>query len=177
MRHAFLFTVFFVGFLVCGCRYVKEDPFFEVEDSGLNWLDIHYFNYRKQPITRVKISMDGNGFVDIRAGKSALVANSFAVNTKDENWGDIQHTRVQLEREQVMQIFQALVDQGLFKKRYKWSNEIHTNEAIFAIANINNHTTGSQDDIFTTDENLAEHLKNVVLMFYQPSPKRRNRRP
>lgn len=161
--------------VLCGCRYIPEEKIFEVKESGLNWLDIKYFNYRRQPIIRVSVRVDGTGFVDVREGASQLVSNDFAANTKDVQWGDVRHSRISIPPEEATQLFQTLVDAGLFKDRYKWNNNVHSNEAIFAVANINNKTTGSQDDIYTTDPDLAEHLKNVVLMFYHPSPQRRRK--
>ncbi|MBP5510883.1 MAG: hypothetical protein J6Z49_08200 [Kiritimatiellae bacterium] len=160
---------------VCGCRFVNEDPIFEVKESGLNWLEIHYFNYRRKPITRVKLHINGSGLIDVREGTSALVSNEFAANTKDVGWADIRQNRLTLDPAEVHLYFQQLVDAGLFKKRYKWSSNVHSNEAIFAFANINNKTTGNQDDIWTTDPDLAEHLKNIVLMFYHPSPSRKRK--
>lgn len=159
--------------VVCGCRFVTEDPIFEVKESGLNWLEIRYFNYRRKPITRVRIHINGSGFVEVREGTSALVSNEFAANTKDAQWADIHQTRLNIAPEEAQLYFQQLVDAGLFKKRYKWGSNVHSNEAIFAFANINNKTTGDRDDIWTTDPDLAEHLKNIVLMFYHPSPSRR----
>lgn len=171
------FTVLFciLVTVVCGCRFVNEDPIFEVKESGLNWLEIRYFNYRRRPVSRVRIHIKGSGFVEVCEGTSALVSNEFAANTKDAGWADIHSTRLNLDPSEVHLYFQQLVDAGLFKKRYKWSSNVHSNEAIFAFANINNKTTGSQDDIWTTDPDLAEHLKNIVLMFYHPSPSRKRK--
>jgi hypothetical protein len=116
--------------------------------------------------------MDGNGIVTVREGSSLLVTNPFASNHNDPNWNDVVESRITLPREEVNRIFQMLVDQGLFEDRRK-GDSINTNEAIFVSANIQSKTCGSEDDVFGSDPNLAEHLKNVMLMFYHPQPKRR----
>lgn len=162
-----------VALLVTGCRYVHEDPNFEVNDSALNWIEIHYANYRRLPLRRVRLKIDGNGFVDLREGTSALVSNSFAANSADENWHDMRQQRLHIEPDVARNLFQRLVDAGLFEERWRMGSAVNTNEAIFVYANFNNHTTGSHDDVFTTDPDLAENLKNTVMMFYHPSPRRR----
>ncbi len=158
--------------VVSGCASFIDYPYFTVKESGLNWVSIRHYNYRVKPIQRVAIRMDGNGIVTVREGSSMLVTNPFAANHTDPNWNDVVETRITLPSEEVTRIFQMLVDQGLFEDRRK-GDSINTNEAIFVSANIQNKTCGSEDDVFGSDPNLAEHLKSVMLMFYRPQPKRR----
>jgi len=158
--------------VVSGCASFIDYPYFTVKESGLNWVSIRHYNYRVKPIQRVATRMDGNGIVTVREGSSMLVTNPFAANHTDPNWNDVVETRITLPSEEVTRIFQMLVDQGLFEDRRK-GDSINTNEAIFVSANIQNKTCGSEDDVFGSDPNLAEHLKSVMLMFYRPQPKRR----
>ncbi|MBP7638609.1 MAG: hypothetical protein KBA18_12090 [Kiritimatiellae bacterium] len=158
--------------VVSGCASFIDNPYFAVKESGLNWVSIRHYNYRVKPIQRVAVRMDGNGIVTVREGSSLLVTNPFASNHNDPNWNDVVESRITLPREEVNRIFQMLVDQGLFEDRRK-GDSINTNEAIFVSANIQSKTCGSEDDVFGSDPNLAEHLKNVMLMFYHPQPKRR----
>ncbi len=170
----FFFSLLTVGFLA-GCVNFFENPHFTVEESGLNWVVIRYYNYQKKPITRVNLRLDGNGIVSVKEGTSALVANSFAANMNDATWNDIRETRIMRPREEMVSLFQMLVDNNLFEERTK-SDAAVTNEAIFVFANIQNKTCGSGDDnIFASDPELAEHLKTVLQMFYHPHQKSRKR--
>ncbi|MDR2850354.1 MAG: hypothetical protein LBW77_07460 [Verrucomicrobiota bacterium] len=157
---------------LCGCVSFFENPYFTVKESGLNWLSIRLYNSRTTPIQRVSVRIDGNGIVTVREGASPLVTNPFAANNADPHWNDIVESRVNLPPDETTRIFQMLVDQGLFKERRK-GDSTNTNESIFASANIQGKTCGSEDDIFGSDSDLAEHLKSVVLMFYHPQPRRR----
>jgi hypothetical protein len=158
--------------LFCGCQSFLDNPFFTVKDSGLNWVSIRHYNYKTVPIQRVSVRLDGNGMVTVREGASMLVNNPFAASSDSQNWNDIRETRITLPREEMAPLFQMLVDRGLFKERFK-SDSVSSNEAIFVSANIQCKTCGSEDDIYGSDPELAEHLKNVVMMFYHPQPKNR----
>ena len=162
-----LFTVAF-----CGCSSFLENPYFKVEESGLNWVSIRHYNYRTTPIQRVNIRIDGNGFVSVTEGTSMLVTHPFAAKHTETTWNDSYESRITIQREEATLLFQALVDQGLFKERRK-GDSVNTNEAVFVSANIKGKTCGNQDDVFGSDPDLAEHLKNVVLMFYRPQPRQR----
>lgn len=173
MRAWFALGVVAVAAVVlCGCASFFENPYFTVKESGLNWISIRHYNYRTVPIQRVNLRIDGNGIVSVREGASMLVTNPFAAGYEDSAWGDVSELRITIPRADATRIFQSLVNQGLFEKRRK-GDSVTTNEAIFVAANIQNKTCGSEDDIFGSDPNLAEHLKNVVLMFYHPQPRRR----
>lgn len=165
---------------VVGCRWIRfvDDPYFKVEKSGLNWVEIRQYETtgRKQ---RVRLRIDGSGIVTVRDGTSALVGNSFAANAKHENWEDIREKRITISEDDARMIYQSLVDAGLFVK-YEGIPYIDerplpsTNETTFVYVsgNINNKTTGSADPVGKPD--LLEQLKLVVLTFYQPRPIRKH---
>ena len=157
---------------VCGCASFINNPYITVKESGLNWVSIRYYNYRTVQIQRVSLRLDGNGIVMVREGTSMLVTNPFAANHTDSSWNDVVESRLTIPSEEMTRIFQMLVDQGLFEERRK-GNSTNTNEAMFVSANIQNKTCGTEDDLYGSDPDLAEHLKNVLLMFYHPQPKRR----
>ena len=161
-----------VAVLAAGCRYVNEDPIFTVEDSSLSWLEMHYCNYRRLPIQRVRVKLDGTGFVEVKHGTSKRVSSEFAKDNGDGTFQDYHYSRINITPEEMKQVFQHLVDNGLFKKRWRRNSNVNSNEAIFVQANINNHTCGSQDDVFVTNPELGDSLQNVMLMFYHPSPRR-----
>lgn len=160
-------------FPLCGCRHVVDDPYVKVKDSGLNWVSIRHYNQRTTPFQRVSVRIDGSGVVTVREGTSLLVTNPYAANVNDPNWNDIRERRITIAREDVIPIFQMLVDQGLFLRRKK-SDPANPNESVFVSANIEGKTCGSDENVFGSDPDLAESLKNIVLMFHQPQP--RNKR-
>jgi len=164
-----IFILLLVG-VVCwlaGCALFIDNPYFDVKESGLNWVVIRHYNMRLKPIHRVSIRVDGSGLVTVREGTSLLVTNPFAASHQDPNWNDCRESRVTLPPDEVQPIFQMLVDAGLFEERGKGKSS-NTNEAIFVTANIQNKTTGSEHDVFGSDPDFAEQLKNVVMMFYRP---------
>lgn len=171
--------IFSLGFLVigfvalCGCEHFLFNPHFKVEESGLNWVDIRRYDFKTSPVNRVNVRLDGNGFVVVREGTSMLVNNPFANTTEDGTWNDLRETRITLTREEMVPLFQLLVDNGLFEERRLEKGQSSTNEAIFVSANIGGKTCGSEDDVYLCDPDLAEHLKTVLLMFYHPQPRQR----
>lgn len=167
------FCLAFAAVFFCGCEHFVFSPFFTVKESGLNWVSIRHYNYKSVPIQRVSVRIDGSGLVTVREGSSLLVSNAFAARSADDQWNDIRENRINIPPEDVVPLFQMLVDRGLFKERVKGDSTV-TNEAIFVSANINGNACGSEDDVFGIDPELAEHLKMVVMMFYHPQP--RNRR-
>lgn len=170
----FFFSLIAALVFLTGCESYFENPYFTVEESGLNWLSIRYYNYRKKPIQKINVRIDGNGIITVKSGTSPLVSNPFAAQMTQDNWMDVQQTQTVIPREEVIPIFQMLVDSGLFVERDRSKTATITNEAIFVSANIQNKTTGfADDDIFATDPELGEHLRNVIMMYYRPKPKRR----
>lgn len=168
-----LISIFLLSAAVfCGCQSFVFSPYFKVKESGLNWICIRHYSYTSKPIQRVSVRIDGQGMVTVREGTSLLVTNPFAADSTDPRWQDIRETRTTLSSKEIVPLFQMLVDRGLFKERVK-GDTVSTNEAIFVTANIEGKTCGSEDDIFTIDTELAEHLKMVMLMFYHPQPKQR----
>ena len=173
-------AIFFAGIaalvLFTGCESYFENPYFAVEESGLNWLSIRYYNYRKKPIQKINLRIDGNGIITVKSGTSPLVSNPFAAQMNESGWSDIYQTQTVIPREDVVPIYQMLVDSGLFVERDRSKTSVITNEAIFVSANIQNKTTGfADDDIFATDPELGEHLRNIIMMYYRPKPKRKPR--
>jgi hypothetical protein len=169
--------------LFAGCRWNSgmNEPYFKVEQSALNWVEIRHYETegRKQ---RVRLRIDGNGIVTVRDGTSALVSNSFAANTKNESWEDIRENRITISEEDTGLIFQSLVNAGIFEKPEKIPfisdvPTLSTNETslVYVSANINNKTVGSSAPVAKPE--LLEQLKLVVLTFYKPQPIRKQSRP
>ncbi len=90
----------------------RERPPPQISDSQLNWLEITYRpgDTRRPPC---RISMIGVGSLSVRTGASPLVADDFAHDPAHPNWNDIDAQRISLTPEDVRQIFQSLVNNGL----------------------------------------------------------------
>lgn len=158
-----------------------NEPYFKVESSNLNWVEIRQYETVGLK-RRIRLRIEGNGIVTVKDGTSALVGNSFAANNKSDSWEDIREKRITISEEDTNRIFQSLVDAGLFEtyEAIPFIDEKpkpSTNETsfVYVAANINNKTTGSADPIGKPD--LLEQLKVVILTFYQPQPIRRMRAP
>jgi len=163
--------VFVVAVVLCGCEHFLFNPHFAVQESGLNWVDIRRYDLKSTPINRVNVRIDGNGFVIVREGTSMLVNNPFAHTMNSSSWNDVRETRITLSREEIVPLFQLLVDNGLFEEHRSNRQAVSTNESIFVSANIDGKTCGSEDDVYLYNPDLAEHLKTVLLMFYHPQPR------
>lgn len=144
-----------------------NEPYFKVEDSGLNWLEIYNKQVTGKHLVRVRI--DGSGIVNIREGTSPLVGDAFAKDNTNERWADIRDYQLTIPREEALNIFQGLVNNGLFLEQKK-SEDSPDNDIIMAFGNIENHT------IYSTiyEPGLYEHLKSLVLLFNRPRQKKKS---
>ena len=59
---------------VDGCGPFWVNPYITVEQSNLNWMEIHYYNTNRKPIRRVSLSLAGSGHVEI---KKSMATASF----------------------------------------------------------------------------------------------------
>ena len=143
-----------------------SNPYFKVDESSLNWLEIYYKPVASKQLVRVRL--DGGGVIKIREGSSPLVGDVFAHDNKNERWEDIRDYRLTISKEEVNRLFQELINNGLFLEQKK-SSDSPEGTAIMAFGNIQNHTIYST--IYEPD--LYEHLSALVLMFYHPKPKNR----
>ncbi len=147
-----------------------DNPFFTVEESGLNWVEIRQYSISAKT-QRIRVRIDGNGIVTVREGTSPLVGNPFAADVNNERWEDIRESRVTIPRDEARFLFQTMVDRGLFVDQKKPDKDDEKKEAVYVSANIQCKTAGSADPV--TDPELLDHLKMIVQMFYHPTPTRR----
>ena len=164
-----LFTFSLLLFTGCGPFWV--DPYITVEESALNWVDIHYYNMSRQPIRRIGVTLHGTGLVEVKKGTSELVSNDFAKRYKEENWSKIKTYRVQINPDQANDIFQNLVNFGLLdrEKTFKASKKESHDRFIAVKANINSNTYSDNVNMFEEDPDLAEQLRDVVREFEHPA--------
>ena len=164
-----LFTFSLLLFTGCGPFWV--DPYITVEESALNWVDIHYYNMSRQPIRRIGVTLHGSGLVEVKKGTSELVSNDFAKRYKEANWSQIKTYRVQIDPAQANDIFQNLVNFGLLdrEKTFKASKKESHDRFIAVKANINSNTYSDNVNMFEEDPDLAEQLLDVIREFEHPA--------
>jgi len=172
MRNAFR-TLLLGLTLVSGCGPFWVDPYITVRESQLNWVCIHYYNLNHKPIRRIGVEIRGTGLVEVRKGTSELVSNDFARRHKEDTWGNIKTSRIQIDPQRVTDIFQNLVNFGLLdrEKNFKSSKKKVQDRFIAVKANINSNTYSDNVNMFEEDPDLAEQLLDVVREFEHPSLK------
>ncbi len=148
--------------LVIGCfNPFFTNPHFRVEESGLNWIEVYSKQIPGAQLTRLRI--DGSGIVKVRSGSSPLVGDSYAKDPANASWEDIRNSQLTIPRQEVVQIFQELVNNGLFVEQ-KMQDDSPSNHLIRVSGNIDNHTVNA----IIFDPVLHEHLKSLVMLFDRP---------
>ena len=166
-----LFTLHFSLFILSGCGLFWDDPYVTVTVTPLNWVEIHYYNATRDPVRRVSVRITGSGFVDVKSGTSRRVSDSFAKSMDDETWDDYRNRQFSVDTEHVREVFQNLVNAGLFDKDKMFTSTKYPSQGRFLAvrAAINNKTYSEVKNIFEEDPELAERLYNVVLEFNRPT--------
>ncbi len=155
-----------------GCGPFWVNPFITVEQSNLNWMEIHYYNISRQPIKRVSVMIQGNGHIEVKKGTSQLISNDFAKGYGEDSWSDIKTSRMDIDPVHVNNIFQDLVNRGVLDREKWFKSDKKKGEYrrfIAVKANINNRTYSEQDNIFEVDPDLAECLLDTVRQFENPA--------
>ena len=159
---------------VDGCGPFWVNPYITVEQSNLNWMEIHYYNTNRKPIRRVSLSLAGSGHVEIKKGTSPQISDDFAKKYKEDEWADIHTQRMDIDPDHINDIFQDLVNRGVLD-RDKWGksakNKKEYKRFIAVKANINNVTYSERDNIFEVDPDLAEYLLDTIRQFERPTRK------
>ncbi len=153
--------------LLPGCGPFWVDPYITVKESSLNWVAIHYYDLKREPIRRTGVEIFGNGLVVVRKGTSELVSNDFAKKYQSEDWENIRTARIQIATKDANDIFQNLVNFGVLdrEKTGRRSKAKKTSRFIAVKANLCNNTYSDNVNIFEEDPDLAEHLLDVVREF------------
>lgn len=154
-----------------GCGPFWVNPYVAVEESALNWVEIHYYNLKRTPTRRISVYINGAGFVEVKKGTSQLVSNDFAKRYDEETWENIRTRRVHVDPQHVNDIFQNLVNFGVLdrEKTFKRAKKETFDRFIAVKANIENTTYSEQENIFEADPDLAEQLLDVVREFDNPA--------
>ena len=155
-----------------GCGPFWVDPYITVQESHLNWIEIHYYtNINSQPVKRTSVFINGAGHVEVRKGTSELVSNDFAKRNNSSEWAKIRTQRKTADPKHVNDIFQHLVNHGLLdrEKNFKAAKNPRKDAFLAVKANISNYTYSERDNIFEVDPDLAEQLLDVVREFENPA--------
>ena len=165
-----LFTLSLLLFTLSGCGPFWVDPYITVKQSQLNWMEIHYYNTKRNPIRRITVYLNGAGHVKVCKGTSDQVSNDFARKYEDENWNRMQTSRYTVDPKHLNDIFQNLVNHGVLDrdKFGKGSKKDSFDRFIAVRANLSNYTYSEHDNIFEVDPDLAELLLDVVREFDTP---------
>ncbi|MBO7166905.1 MAG: hypothetical protein J6V88_05195 [Kiritimatiellae bacterium] len=155
---------------LAGCGLFWDDPYVTVTTNPLNWVEIHYYNANRDPVRRVSVRITGSGFVESKSGTSRRVSDSFAKNINDETWEDYRTARYNVDQNHVKEIFQELVNAGLFDrdKMFTSTKEPSPGRFIAVRAAIDNKTITVPKNMFEEDPELAERLYNAILQFNKP---------
>lgn len=166
-----LFTIHCSLFAISGCGLFWDDPYVTVTVTPLNWCEIHYYNATREPVRRVSVRITGAGFVDVKSGTSRRVSDSFAKSMDDATWDDYRARQFSVDPEHVREVFQNLVNAGLFDRDKMFTSTKYPSHGRFLAvrAAIDNKTYSEVKNLFEEDPELAERLYNVVLEFNRPT--------
>ena len=94
---------------------------FTVKESSLNWAEIAYTPVPGDPDFRYpcRLSLNGSGEVQFRTGRSPQVFDDFSHKVNDPYWNDLVEDRVHIGEEKMREVFQQLVDAGVFQDDWR----------------------------------------------------------
>lgn len=152
---------------LAGCGLFWDDPYVTVTTSALNWVEVHYYNANHDPIRRETVRVTGTGFVETKSGTSRRVSDSFAKNITDASWDDYSTQQYNVDPDHVREVFQDLVNAGLFDKdKILRSTKYPSRGRFIAVrAAIDGKTYSEPQNMFEEDPELAEQLYNLVREF------------
>ena len=156
--------------VLAGCGLFWDDPYVTVTPSPLNWVEIHYYNAQFEPIRRVNLRINGAGFVEVKSGTSRLVSDDFAKDYASDSWDDIQEMRLNVDPQHVVDLFQELVNRGLFDKdkMFKSTKKPSPGRFVAVRAGIDKKTYSEPKNQYEADPELAEVLHNIIFEFHRP---------
>ena len=157
--------------MLAGCGLFWDDPYVTVTVTPLNWVEIHYYNATREPIRRVNVRITGSGRVEVKSGTARRVSDSFAKDIAGDTTDNYRERIYDVDAEHVREVFQDLVNAGLFDKDKMFTKTTHPSNGRFVAvrAAIDNKTYSESKNLFEEDPELAERIYNVVLEFNRPT--------
>lgn len=155
---------------VSGCGLFFDDPYVQVTVTPLNWIEIHYYNATREPVRRVNVRITGSGRVETKSGTARRVSDSFAKDIAGDTVDNYRERVYDVDAEHVREVFQDLVNAGLFDKDKMFRKTKYPSNGRFVAvrAAMDNKTYSEPKNIFEEDPELAERIYNVVLEFNRP---------
>lgn len=160
---------------LAGCGIIFDDPYVYVTETPLNWCEVHYYDATRDPIRRTSVRVTGLGLVEVKTGTSRRVSDSFAKNNADATWDDLTAYQYTVDPGHVRQVFQNLVNAGLFDrdKMFTSTKNPPAGRFIAVRAAFDNKTFSEPYNMYEEDPDLAERLYNLVLEFKRPVLRKR----
>ena len=157
--------------MLAGCGLFWDDPYVTVTVTPLNWVEIHYYNATREPIRRVNVRITGSGRVEVKSGTARRVSDSFAKDIAGDTTDNYRERIYDVDAEHVREVFQDLVNAGLFDKDKMFTKTTHPSNGRFVAvrAAIDIKTYSESKNLFEEDPELAERIYNVVLEFNRPT--------
>ena len=141
---------------------------FEVEVSGLDWIEIVYFPASDDPEIRniCRLSIYGTGEIQFRTGRSPRLADAFSDAVNDPYWNDYYSDRIHLDREGIQQVYQFFVDEGIVpKNQTRVNKQPYTKPYITVAAQIGNEKvrllTGNKHLVQLTEEAMENFRPTI----------------
>lgn len=141
-----------------GCALTQPKRF-TVRESSLNWVEIVYMG-TNQPASTARISLIGNGNIQMRSGTSPRVLDDFAADTAHPNWNDYRQQEVQLPAAEMRQIFQSLVNRGAYDPEPKRAPD----DPLLPMARLNGRLDGDLFFRHTTEPGLIEVVSSLMTL-------------
>ncbi len=166
MKKGFLAVL--AALAVAGCAMLLDDPYnLNVSINHLNWVEIHYYNANREPVSRTNVRLTGSGHVEVKSGTSRLVSDSFAKDSSDKTWDDVRSISVDVDKGHIRDIFQMLVNAGLFdrEKTGRSTDKPSPGRFVAVRAAIDGKMFSEPMNIFEKDPEFAELLLSVVQEF------------
>lgn len=154
--------LFMAGLILCGCatldKYNRKR--FKVEYSPLDYVQFSrtITDSDGKPLS-VHLQLDGSGYLECRVGRSSRVGNDFWEDPtgKGGSWHDMRSDRIVISREEMLSVYQKLVDAGVFDKVKRDKNKKTHKLAVLAKMGFEKNLLMTDDPVFLRifDELLA----------------------
>ena len=141
---------------------------FEVEVSGLDWIEIVYFPASDDSEIRniCRLSIYGTGEILFRTGRSPRLADAFSDAVNDPYWNDYYSDRIHLDHEEIQEVYQFFVDEGIVpKNQMRVNKQPYTKPYITVAAQIGNEKvrllTGNKHLVQLTEEAMENFRPTI----------------
>ena len=139
---------------------------FPVDISNLDWVEVSYMPRPEDAVfaTACRLSLMGSGEIMFRTGRSPQVWDAFSHKVDDPSWNDLYVDRLHIGQKDMQELYQQLVDAGLFPPQFSRRNvEVGTTPYIRINASIGRATAVRIID----DRKMVRIIEGVLRNFEQ----------